>query len=432
MELLILLALIAFNGVFALSEMAVVSSRKARLQQRADEGRAGAATALALANEPSNFLSTIQVGITLIGITSGAFGEAALSADLEGWLSRWPALEPHASTLSVVAVVAGITVASLIIGELVPKRLALLDPEATASLVARPMALLSRLAHPLVAALSFATDSVLAVLGLAGRQQPPVSEEEINVLMEQGAEAGVFDERERKLVERVFRLDGLKVGGVMTPRLDIVCLDREAPAQENIRRILGHGHSRFPVVRGSLDRIEGIVLARSLLADALEGRPLDLGSGVSQPLFVPTRMSCMELMELFRRHRQTIAIAIDEHGAVEGLATLNDVMEALVGDIATAEQAGERDIMMREDGSFLVDGGVTIARLRAELDIDTPLPGEDEGGYHTVGGFLMERLGRLPAEGDRVECAAWRWEVVDMDSRRVDKVLLSAVGSSSK
>ena len=431
MELMILLVLILLNGFFALSEMAVVSSRKARLQQLADDHRAGASAALMLANEPSSFLSTIQVGITLIGITSGAFGEAALSGDLSTWLSRWPTLDPYSDTLAVVLVVAGITLASLIVGELVPKRLALLNPEALASFVAKPMQILSRLAYPVVWLLSLVTDGVLKVLGLGGFAQPPVSEEEIKVLMEQGAEAGIFEEHEEKLVSRVFRLDQIKAGGIMTPRVDIVCLDLDESREENARRIVAHGHSRFPVVKGSLERVEGIALARDLLAHALAGKPLDPAAQIGPALFVPTRMSVMELMELFRKHRQTIAITINEHGAVAGLVTLNDVMEALVGDIATADEEAEPDLLMRDDGSWLADGSMTIERLKSVLELDEQLPGEEEGAYNTVGGFFMERLGRVPVAGDGFDCAGWRWEVVDMDLRRVDKALLTPLAQTA-
>jgi putative hemolysin len=422
-ELVILSCLIVMNGVFAMSEMAVVSSRKARLQQLADDARPGAAAALGLANEPSTFLSTIQVGITLIGITSGAFGEAALSAGVSQWLSQWPWLAPHAHVLSTALVVGGITVASLIVGELVPKRLALLNPEVIASLIARPMQLLSKLAYPVVRALSLATDAVLKLLRVGDFKQPPVTEEEIKVLMEQGEEAGIFEQHERKLVSRVFRFDHVRVGGIMTPRIEMICLDQEAPWEVNARRIVEHGHSRFPVVKGGPDHVEGIVLARDLLADALAGRPMDVARHMARPLFVPTRLSAMELVELFRKHRQTAAIAIDEHGAVDGFVTVNDVMEALVGDIATAEEEDAHDLVRRADGSWLIDGSVTIERLKGTLEIDEPLPGEEEDAYHTVGGFMMEQLGRVPTTGDGFDCLGWRWEVVDMDERRVDKVL---------
>lgn len=427
-ELLILLVLIVVNGVFAMSEMAIVSSRKARLQQWADDGRPGADAALALANEPSLFLSTIQVGITLIGITSGAFGEATLAKGLSEWLSHWAWLDEHSDMLAITIVVAGITIGSLIIGELLPKRLALLNPEVVASFIAKPMQVLSRAAHPLVVALSFATDTILKAVGLGNFVQPPITEEEIKVLMEQGAAAGVFREHERRLVSRVFRLDQTKVGGIMTPRTDIVCLDLNEPPEANVRTIMAHGHSRFPVIRGRHDNIEGVVLARALLADALIGKPLDLSRHVMTPaLYVRTKSSVMELVELFRKRRQTLAIAINEHGAVDGLVTLNDVMQALVGDIATVEEEKERELVKRADGSWWIDGSVTIGRLKTGLDIDTMLPGEEQGGYRTLAGFMIEQLGRVPVVGDKFECVDWHWEVVDMDEKRIDKVLATPV-----
>src|SRR5262245_19859248 len=250
MDLIILLSLIVFNGLFAMSEMAIVSSRKARLQQLADEGSRGAATALTLATEPSHFLSTIQVGITLIGITSGAFGEATLANELAHWFAQWPQMMPYAEELALVIVVAGITLSSLIIGELVPKRLALINPESVATLVARPMQWLSTLTYPLVRILSAITDAVLRAVGVRGQSGTPVTEEEIQVLMEQGTEAGVFQEHEQVIVTRVFRLDQLKVTGVMTSRTDIIALDLEDPMETNLQRIAQSNHSRFPVVRG--------------------------------------------------------------------------------------------------------------------------------------------------------------------------------------
>ena len=432
MELLILLVLILLNGFFAMSEMAVVSSRKTRLQQWANDKRPGAGSALALASQPSFFLSTIQVGITLIGITSGAFGEAALSADLAQWLSQWSWLEPYAAGLSVTLVVAGITVASLIVGELVPKRVALLNPEGIASAIARPMQLLSLLAHPVVRALSWLTEAVLSLLRLGGTPPAPVTEEEIKVLMEQGARAGVFEEHEQVLVSRVFRFDHVKVGAIMTPRIDVVYLDLEEPRDVTVRKIKEHAHSRFPVVRGGLDRIEGVILARNLLSDVLAGKPLELTRHVMKPLFVPTGISAMELVEQFKKYRQTLAIAVNEHGAVDGVVTVNDVMEALVGDIAVVEEEEDRDIKQREDGSWLVDGSVTIERLKAVLDIEEALPGEESGAYHTVGGFVMEELGRVPAAGDSFEWRDWHWEVMDMDYRRVDKVLATRAQRKSQ
>ena len=295
MELLVLAMLIVLNGAFAMSEMAVVSSRKARLQQWTDEGRPGAKTALALAEDPSNFLSTIQVGITVIGITSGAFGEATLAKDLAQWLAQWPSLAPRAEILALAVVVAGITVASLVIGELVPKRLALHQPESIASIVARPMRMLSRLTYPLVKALSVTTDAVLRIFGVRGSSGSPVTEEEIKVLMEQGAEAGVFEPHERQLVDRVFRIDELRVTGVMTPRSEIVFLALRDPPAASLRRIAESGHTRFPVVRGGPDDVQGIVHVKALLEDVVAGKPLDLASCLAKPLFIPQTLTVMDV-----------------------------------------------------------------------------------------------------------------------------------------
>ena len=423
MEMLLILALlILLNGAFSMAEMAVVSSRKARLQQLADDERRGAAAALALANHPSNFLATIQVGITLIGITSGAFGEAKLSRGVAAWLAQWPALAEHADAIAVTLVVAGITVASLIVGELAPKRLALLNPEGIASLVARPMQLLAKVVHPLVRALSLATEGLLRLFGVKDTGSTPVSEEEIEVLMEQGAEAGVFEEHEQRLVSRIFRLDRMRVAGIMTAAHDVVALDLEGDAAQNVRRIAEHGHSRYPVVRGDLRHIEGIVHARDLLADALGGRPFEVSRHLAAALAVPASASATRLMELFRRERQTLAMVVDERGNTVGLVTLNDVLEALVGDIATVETEEEREIVPRGDGTWLIDGSVTIERVKMTLDIEE-LPGEREGAYQTLAGFIMEQLGQVPAVGQHFESAHWRWEVVDMDERRIDRVL---------
>lgn len=425
MELLILFLLVLLNGVFAMSEMAVVSSRKARLQQWADDGRAGAHTALALANSPSHFLSTIQVGITVIGVTSGAFGEAALAQDVSAWLSQWPLLDPYSGGLAVAIVVIGITLASLIIGELVPKRLALFNPEGIASIVARPMQLLSALAYPVVRALSFVTDAILKLFGQRESGEPPVTEDEIQVLMEQGAEAGVFEAHEQALVKRVFRIDELRVTGVMTPRNEIVFIDLEDDVRTNIGRITGSNHSRFPVVRGGIEHVEGFVKAKAFLEDAVAGRPLDFHAKLVQPLFVPRTLTVMEVVEAFKKHRQTMALVIDEYGDLQGLVTLNDVMEALVGDIATADEGdAERDVVEREDGSWLIEGGVSIERFKDVADIEAELPEEDTGAYHTLGGFAMMRLGRIPSAGDCFEWGGFAFEIVDMDRNRVDKLLV--------
>jgi putative hemolysin len=429
MEFVLLLLLIAVNGLFALSEMAVVSSRKSRLQRWADERRPGAAAALALANDPSRFLATIQVGITVIGVASGAFGESRFAAPLAAWLSRWPPLAPHAETLALTIVVTAIAFLALVAGELVPKRLALANPEWLASLVAPLMTWLARAAAPLVRLLGAATDAVLKVLGLRGKAPPPIGEEEIKVLMEQGAKAGVFEKYEPLIVSRLFRLGALRVTGVMTPWPDIVYLDLEAPLEWNVERIAASGHSRFPVVRADPRRVEGMVFTKTLLADAVLGKGVDLAASMTRPLFVPESLTAMEVVALFRQHRQTAGLVVDEHGELQGLVTINDVVKALAGDIAVVEEAEERDVVKRAEGSWLIDGAVTVHRFKEAVGIRADLPEEALGTYHTLGGFVMMQMGRVPKVGDGFSWEGYRIEVVDMDVNRVDKVLVTRLAA---
>ncbi|MEN3354941.1 MAG: magnesium and cobalt exporter, family [Betaproteobacteria bacterium] len=425
MELLVLLLLFFVNGLFSMSEMAVVSSRKARLQQLDEEGRTGAGAALELANDPSHFLSTVQVGITIIGITSGAFGEATLSNRVAEWLAQWALLAPHAKGIAVALVVSAITIGSLLIGELVPKRLALVNPEAVASVVARPMKWLSALVYPVVRVLSLATDAILRLIGRRAVESPPVTEEEIRVLMEQGAEAGVFEEHEHQLVSRVFRMDELRVTSVMTPRTDIVYLDLEEPEETLLHRITDAPHSRFPVTRGDLDNIEGIVEVKALLADLVRGHKIDLQSRLLKPLYIPETLTVTDLLASFKKHRHTMAFIVNEYGELQGLATLNDAMQALVGDIAAVDDGGDKDIVKRDDGSWLIDGGVSVDRFKEALSVEQPLPEEDTGSYNTLGGFAMLQLGRVPQVADRFEWDHLKFEVVDMDRNRVDKLLVT-------
>ena len=427
MELSILLVLILLNGIFAMSEMAVVSSRKVRLQQWADDGRPGAKAALALANDPSHFLSTIQVGITVIGVTSGAFGEATFAKGLSDWLSQWPLLDRYSQPLALAIVVSAITVASLIVGELVPKRLALLSAERIASAVARPMQVLSSLTYPVVRVLSTVTDGILGLFGAHATREPNVTEEEINILMEQGTEAGVFEAHEQAMVARVFRLDELNVTGVMTPRSAIVMLDLEAPPDANIRHVLDSRHSRFPVVRGEQDQVEGIVLTKALLEDSLAGKPVDLASHLVKPLFVPQTLTAMEVVAAFKKHRQTIALVVNEFGDLQGMVTLNDIMEALVGDIATVDDEADRDAVRRDDGSWLLDGSITIERFKDVVGIEESLPEEEHHNYQTIAGFVMLQLGRVPQVGDKFQWGRLRVEVLDMDRSRIDKVLVAVL-----
>lgn len=430
MEIPILLLLIVLNGVFAMSEMAVVSSRKARLQQWADEKRPGAAAALALTENPTYFLSTIQIGITVIGITSGAFGEATVARDFSRWLMQWPALVDHAGVIAIALVVVAITFTSLILGELVPKRLALVSPESVASTIARPMSWLTRATYPLVKLLSATTEGVLRLLRVRPSTEPAVTEEEIEVLMDHGTKAGIFEAHERKLVSRAFHLDELTARAIMTPRGDIVYVDLSLSLHENVERIVESNHSRFPVGERGLENVQGFVSAKHLLQDAVAGRELTIEKHMVNALFVPDSVSVMGLVELFKEQRETAALVVDEFGEVQGLVTLHDVMEALVGDIATVGEQGQQDVVRREDGSLLVDGSLTLHRLHEVLETrGAGVMEEHDDAYHTLAGMVISKLGRIPKAGDTLDWAGYRFEVMDMDQNRVDKVLISRLAA---
>lgn len=431
MELMVLLVLILLNGVFNMSEMAVVASRKTRLLQWAEAGRSGAGTALELANQPGHFLSTIQIGITLTAILSGALGEATVAKSLAETLSAVSALQPYASSLAFGIVVAAITVFSLIFGELVPKRLALRTPESIASAIAGPMRLLSKGIFPIVHGLSLVTEFFLRLVGARPLQQPPVTEEEINVLMEQGAEAGVFEKHEQALVSRVFWMGNHRITGAMTPRVDIVYFDVNDLFEVNRDKLLHSTHSRFPVCRGGLDEVVGVLQAKSLLDDMMLGKPIDLINGATRAFYVPDSLTVVKLLEAFKKHRQQFALVVDEYGELHGLVTMNDVMGTLVGDIATVEEVAEAEVVQRDDGSWLIDGNVTPERFREVMALREPLPGEATESYHTLAGFAMRQLGRIPQAGDRFESHGFHFEIVDMDKNRVDKLLVTRLGAWS-
>jgi len=426
MEFLFLLLLILVNGLFAMSEMAVVSSRKTRLQQWADEGKGGAGVALELAAEPGHFLSAVQVGITLIGILSGAFGEATIATGISDRIAQVPSLAPHAETIALAVVVLGITFLSLILGELVPKRFALRNPEGIAVMIARPMRLLAKAAHPLVWFLSFTTESVLKLLGSRPVSTPPVTEEEIKVMMEQGTEAGVFEQEEQQLVANVFRLDRQKVGAIMTPRADVVYLDVEDSSDDIQRKILDSAHSVMPVCRGGIINVLGIVHAKDLLRRSLSGESFDLLSLLTSPLFIPENATAMKLLEMCKKSGRHVAFVVDEYGDVQGLVSINDVLESIVGDIPSEGEPAEALAVRREDGSWLLDGMLPMEKF-GELFPDVGLPEEESGTYHTLSGFILMRLGRIPAVADHFSWHGWRFEVVDMDGKRIDKVLAAPV-----
>ena len=428
MDIVLILLLILLNGVFAMSEIAVVSSRKSRLQNLADDGSLGAEAALSLHHEPSSFLSTIQVGITLVGILNGAIGEAAVADPLAAWIARIPVLEPYAKAVALTITVIGLTYFSVVVGELVPKRLALLAPEGIASLMARPMMILARVTHPLVVVLSGSCSMILRVLGARRKDEPPVTDDEIKVLMEQGAEAGVFHESEQEIVSNVLRLDEQRISAIMTPRRDMFVIDLDEDEAGVWQRIIETSFSRLVVCRGGLEQVLGVLQTGDLLKKALPGGHVtlaDIEALLRPPLYVPESVTTQQLLESFRRARLQFALIIDEYGDVQGLVTLTDVLAAIVGELSVPEAPEDRDMLQREDGSWLVDGDVGIERLKSVLDIGDDLPGEDEHSFNTLGGFIMHVLGRIPAPTDHFEAAGWRFEVMDMDRNRVDKVLLS-------
>lgn len=427
MDIVLILLLILLNGVFAMSEIAVVSARKARLQNLAENGSPGAEAALALHHEPSNFLSTIQVGITTVGILNGAVGERVLADPFGEWLAQMPLLAPYAKGIALTVVVVALTYFSVVVGELVPKRLGLLAPEGVASLVARPMIWLSRLGKPLVWLLSTSSDVLLRVLGAKRKDEPPVTDEEIKVLMEQGAEAGVFHESEQEIVSNVLRLDEQRIRAIMTPRKDMYALDLDDGDAEICQRVADSPYHRVVVCRDGVDNVVGVLQTGDLLKQAISGTSLgaaDVERALKPPLYVPETVTTTQLLENFRQSRVQFALIVDEYGELQGLVTLTDVLTSIVGEIAIPSDLEEKDIVQRADGSWLIDGGVSVERLKSVLDIDDDLPDEDDNEYNTVGGFVMHTLGRIPAPADYVDCIGLRFEVVDMDRTRVDKVMV--------
>jgi putative hemolysin len=419
-EIIIILALILLNGIFSMSEAAVIASRKARLQQQADKGRSSARIALDLAESPNRFLSTVQIGITLVGILTGVFGGATVAQVIAGQIRlHLPMLTQYADSLAFGLIVALTTYFSLIIGELVPKRLALRSPESIAMLVARPMRLLSVIAGPVVSFLGASTDFVLWVLHIRPLEEAPVTQEEIQTMIQQGVEAGVFVESESTMVEGVFRLGDRRASTLMTPRTEIVWLDVNASTEEAMTSIIACEQSRYPVCDGDLDNVIGIVHARDLLVRMFERKPFDLRSAMTEPLFVPDSMPASKVLEQFRERGHEMALVIDEYGGLQGLATLQDILAEIVGD------SEEEAPVERADGSWLFDGRTPVDELKETLIIDGDLPGE--ANFETLGGFVMAQLGRIPAAADRFDWDRLRFEVMDMDGNRVDKVLVSVL-----
>jgi putative hemolysin len=423
LELMIIFFLIALNGLFAMSELAIVSARPARLELKAGEGSTGARAALDLSGNPNRFLSTIQVGITLIGILAGAYGGATIAQQLTIRLSDIQLLARYAGAISLGLVVSIITFLTVVLGELVPKRIALQHAERIASAVARPMMALSTVARPVVQLFGLATDAVLKVLGVQVSTQAEASEEEIKMLVEQSARAGIIELAERDMVEGVFRLGDRPLGTMMTPRREITWLDINASDLELRQVVRDSNHSRFPVCDGQLDKLVGVVRAKDILSECLSGEPLNLKAVMKEPLVAPESMTALRALERFRETGFHLIMLIDEYGGVEGLVTLIDVLEAIVGDIPTLDELSEPPIISRDENSWLVDGLITIDDFRQAFGIRV-LPGE--GQYHSLGGFVVYMLARVPRTGDHFTHGGYLFEVVDMDGNRVDKVLLQS------
>ncbi len=422
-EILIILVLIIANGIFSMSEMAVVSARKVRLQQLANQGDTKARVALKLAESPNHFLSTIQIGISLIGILTGAFGGATIASRLAVYVRLVPFLAPYSEPLSFGIVVLIITYLSLIIGELVPKRLALNNPERIAAIVAIPMRALATLASPAVYLLSTSTDTIVRMLGITPSTEPQVTEEEIKILIEQGTEAGTFEEAEQDMVERVFRLGDRPANSFMTPRPDIVWLDLEDSPEENREKMAESSYSRYPVCQGGLDNVLGVIPVTHLLTRSFRGETLDLTMGLRQPVFVPESTRGLKVLEMFKQTITHIALVVDEYGVIQGLITLNDIMSEIVGDVPAEPGQDEPQAVQREDGSWLLDGMLSVEDFFKLFEMEE-WESDERGSYQTLGGFVITHLGRIPAAADHFEWQGMRIEVMDMDGNRVDKVLV--------
>lgn len=424
MEIALLLGLILLNGLFAMSEIALVTARKSRLQKLVEEGDRAAAAALELGEHPTRFLSTIQIGITSIGVLNGIVGESALAGPLGAWLqARWGFEAELAAFSATATMVVLITYASIVLGELLPKRLGQLNPEPIARLVARPMLTLAAGAKPFVRLLTGSTELLMKLAGVRDQKASAVTEDDIAALLAEGSDAGVIEQQEHQMVRNVFRLDEREILSLMVPRADIVALDLLDPPADTLVRLQATDHSRFPVCRGSLDDVIGIASASRLLAAQLRGEALDLSRDLQPAVFVPETLSAMELLEQCRSANVSLALVIDEYGEVQGLITLQDLLEAITGEF-TPRKVEDAWTVQREDGSWLIDGLIPLPELKDRLGL-RELPQEARGRYATLAGLLMFLLGRMPATADRVEHEGWRFEVVDMDGKRIDKVLAS-------
>lgn len=429
-ELLVLVLLVIANGVLAMAETAVVSARKARLRQMGAAGDARAKIALGLAEQPARFLELVEFWLTLSGMIAGVIAGAELAGEVATRLAFWPVIGPHAGWLSLVIITLGLTAFMLVFGELVPKRVAAAHPEQVATLLAGLMRRLAWIMAPVLKLFEWTTDACIALLRVRPRPMAEtVGDDEVRALVEQGLHAGVFEPAEKEMVEGVLALDQLSVTAIMTSRPKIVFLNLEDPEEVNWRKIVTSGHSYFPVYQANRDQVVGLVAVKALWAHSAIGLPTTLKNLLLPPLFVPETQKVLRLLEQFRHTGRHIAVVTDEFGAVQGLVTLIDVMEAIVGDIPERGQPNQPEARKRDDGSWLIDATLALPELKTLLGIVEPLPNETSAAFQTLGGFVMTQFGRIPTAGDKFEWSRWRFEVIDMDRRRIDKVLVTPLTS---
>jgi putative hemolysin len=428
MEFAVLPLLILLNALFAMSEVALLTARKARLQKLVAEGDRSAAAALAMGENPNRFMSTIQIGITSIGILNGIVGEAAFAQPLSLWLIDLGVPGNYAAMLATALVVIIVTYVSIVVGELVPKRLGQINPETVARFVARPMSWLALISRPFVKLLSTSTDVMLKLLGVDPASVSTVTEEEIHAMLAEGSDAGVIEQNEHTMVRNVFRLDERQISSLMVPRSDVVYLDVEESVEENLAKVAETDHSRFPVCRGGLDDVIGFVHTKQLLAQSLRGQAIDFTQHLQEILYVPETLTGMELLENIRNSNTQIALVLDEYGEVQGLITLQDLLEAITGEFASPGDENSW-ALQRDDGSWLLDGLIPIPELKDRLTLRT-VPEEEKARYQALSGMLMLVLGRMPQTGDTIVWENWKLEVVDMDGKRIDKVLATPVSTA--
>jgi putative hemolysin len=421
-EIVLIFLLLAANGVFAMAEIALVSAKRARLKTRADEGDKGAAAALALAESPNRFLSTVQIGITIVGIFAGAFGGARIAARLAPVLADIPGVGAFADQLAFALVIVALTYLSLVLGELLPKRLAMLQPEAISSFMARPMNVISHLASPAVRFLSWSTDLLVGLLGVKASAEHGPSKEEVTVLIREGIVTGAFKRAETEMVEGVLELNDIKVSEIMTPGPRLLWLNAEDDHSTVWHKIVGSNHRYFPLYDHSRENLLGVVSVKSLYSHLAAGLPIHFRDVVTPTAFVPEQQTAMQLLETFKQTGVHVAFVVDEFGNVVGMATLVDILEAIVGDVPTREARSGSDIQQRADGSWLIDALVDLETLSEKLS-GFALPEGSGDAFVTVAGFIIAQLQHLPKEGESIEHTGWRLEVIDMDGHRVDKVL---------